>query len=111
MKRESQTYQIEGIMSINTNTQFQAEVMSDIRSITGITTAGFHPYEKDGDDYQAVIDNTNYKGDLKIKIDTFPFDNFDKKKKFKEIINKIRSIPAINFFRPKLSTLLEYETL
>jgi hypothetical protein len=111
MKRESQVYQIEGIMSINTEIQFQAEVMSDIRSIPGITTAGFHPYDKEGDNYQAVIDNTNYKGDLKIKIDTFPFKNFDKKKKFKEITQQIRSIPAVNFFRPKLSTLLEHETL
>ena len=111
MKRSSQTYQLEGIMSINTERQFQAEVLSDIRSIPGITTAGFHPYEKDGENYQAVIDNTNYKGDLKIKIDTFPFKNFDKKATFKEIINTIRSIPAVNFFRPKLSTLLEHETL
>jgi len=111
MSSNYQTYQIEGIMSINTKEEFQAGVMAQIRAIPGVTTVGFHPYEKEGGNYQAVIDNTNYRGDLKIKINTFPFKKFNKKKNLKEIIKRINSIKAVNSFRPKLSTLLEHETI
>ena len=111
MKIQSNTYKIEGIMSINTEIESQASVLSKIRALPGVTTVGFHPQGIDGEDYTSVIDNENYKGELTIKFDDFPFENFDKKTKLSELVNIIRKIKAVNFFRVKLSVILEYGTL
>lgn len=109
MKRESNTYEIQGQASINTTITSQQEVLADIRSIEGVTIVTFTP--ADIDDPTLVLDNTNYKGVLDIKVDTFPFERFDKKEHLKKIVNLIRRIPAVNFFRPSLINLLENETL
>ena len=111
MSAQFQTYQIEGVMSINTKKEFQAGVMAQVRAIPGVTTAGFHPYEKDGDNYQAVINNTNYKGDLKIKLNTFPFKKFRRKRELQSVVKQVNSIEGVNSFRPTLNTLLEHEAL
>ena len=111
MKTQSNTYKIEGIMSINTEIESQAGVLSKIRALPGVTTVGFHPQEIDGDDYTSVIDNKNYKGELTIKFDDFPFKDFDKKTKLKELVNIIRKVKAVNFFRVKLSVMMEHGTL
>lgn len=109
MKRESNTYEIQGQAGINTTITSQQEVLADIRSIEGVTIVTFTP--ADIDNPGLVQDNTNYKGILDIKVDNFPFERFDKKKHIKDIILKIRRIPAVNYFRPDLISLLENETL
>jgi len=109
MKRESNTYEVKGQASINTTITSQQEVLADIRSITGVTIVTFTPADQDNPGM--VLDNTDYKGVLDIKVDTFPFERFDKSKHIKDIILKIRRIPAVNYFRPNLISLLENETL
>lgn len=105
MKRESNTYDVKGKASINTNITSQTEVMSDIRSIQGITTTRFSPIVKD--DPLVSYDNSKYEGELDIKVDTFPFEKFDKKTVIKNIILQIRKIPAINFYNPSSIDLIK----
>jgi hypothetical protein len=111
MKNESNLYKIEGVISINTELDSQASVLSKVRALPGVTTVGFHPKEKEGEDYSAVIDNKDYKGELVIKFDDFPFKDFDRKTKLKELVNIIRKIRAVNFFRVNLSVILEHGAL
>jgi hypothetical protein len=107
MKRESNTYEIQGRASIDTTLTTQQEVLADIRSIRGVTIVSFSPINED----EPATSNKNYVGILDIKVDNFPFERFDKKRDLQNIINLIRRIPAINFFRPDLINLLENETL
>lgn len=105
MKRDSKTYKIVGRASINTTITSQNEVMADIRSIRGVTIVTFTPYSKD--DPTMSYDNQNYEGELDIKIDTFPFENFDKNVVLKDIAANIKKIPAINYYRPTMVNLME----
>ncbi len=109
MKKESRTYTIKGPGSLNTELLSQAEILSDIRSIAGVTTVGFTPDELG--DRNASYNNPNYKGEFKIKIDNFPFTKFDRSKVLKDIVNTIRKIPAVNYFRASLESLMENETV
>jgi hypothetical protein len=105
MKKESKTYTIIGPASLNTTVVSQAEILSDIRSITGVTTVGFTPNELG--DRNASYNNPNYKGEFKIKIDNFPFTKFDRSETLKNIVNTVRKIPAVNYFRASLESLME----
>ena len=105
MKKESKTYNIIGPASLNTTLTSQAEILSDIRSITGVTTVGFTPNELG--DRNASYNNPNYKGEFNIKVDNFPFKNFDRTEDLKKIANLVRKIPAINFFRASLESLMQ----
>jgi hypothetical protein len=103
MKRESNTYELKGPCSINTKITSQSEVLSDIRSIRGVTIVSFTPYDK-----LNTSSNVDYKGELDIKIDNFPFEKFDKKRDLGNIVNYIQKLPAVNYFRVELETLLEH---
>jgi hypothetical protein len=103
MKKESNTYQLKGPSSINTKITPQSEVLSDIRSIRGITTVSFTP-----DDPTDTSANSNYTGLMNIKVDNYPFEMFDKKRDIEGILAKIKKIPAMNYFRIELETMLEH---
>ena len=109
MKKESKTYIIKGPGSLNTTIVSQAEILSDIRSITGVTTVGFTPDEIG--DRNASYNNPNYKGEFKVKIDNFPFTKFDRSETLKNIAQTIRKIPAVNYFRASLESLMENGTI
>ena len=109
MKKESKTYTIVGPASLNTTISSQAEILSDIRSITGITTVGFTPEDKE--DRNASYNNPSYKGEFNIKVDNFPFEKFDRSEVLKKIVNTIRKMHSINYFRASLESLMENETI
>jgi hypothetical protein len=109
MKKESQTYSMSGRAAINTTITTQTDVIADIRSIQGITTVSFSPLHKE--DPLVAYDNQNYEGGLELKIDTFPFPNFDKNKVLKDITAQIRRVPAMNFYRPTMVSLMENEII
>lgn len=108
-KLRSQKYTIKGQSGINTKKMSQATVLSMIRAIKGVTTVGFTP--RNHESPAVVIDNTNYVGMFNITVDTFPFEQFNKEEEFKSIVNTVRSIAAINFFRVDMESLLEHGTL
>lgn len=97
------TYQLSGEIGINTKIKGQSKVVSDIRSIEGITIVTFSPKSED----DSSTDNRNHKGVLTIKFDTFPFTEFDKEAQIKELVTQIRQMSAVNYFRPNSLNLLE----
>jgi hypothetical protein len=96
----NRTYQIQGEISINTLISPQNEVLSDIRSIEGVTIVKFTPISEGKND-------RNHRGILNIKLDTFPFTEFNKETQFENLIEKVRKIQAVNYYRPSDATLLE----
>jgi hypothetical protein len=99
----NKTYKITGEISINTALSPQSDVISDIRSIEGITIVSFSPKSEGS----SSTNNRNHAGFLNIKFDTFPFTEFDKETQIQNLVNQIRKIPAVNFFKPNQVNLLE----
>ena len=97
------TYQISGEAGLNTNITPQADLISDIRSIEGITIVTFTPKNEE----ERAASNPNHVGILSLKFDTFPFTEFDKDTQIKALVEKIRKIPSVNFFSPSQVNLLE----
>jgi hypothetical protein len=97
------TYQISGEAGLDTTVTPQADLVSDIRSIEGITIVTFTPKNEE----ESAASNPNHVGILSLKFDTFPFTEFDKDVQIKALVEKIRKMPAVNFFRPGQVNLLE----
>ena len=97
------TYQIFGEVSLNTDITPQTDILSDIRSIEGITIVTFTPKN----DEESAASNRNYIGILSIKFDTYPFTEFNKDVQIKALVEKIRKMPAVNYFKPSQVNLLE----
>jgi hypothetical protein len=97
------TYQISGKISFNTAITPQTDILSDMRSIEGITIVSFSPQNKE----ESAASNQNYIGVLNIKFDTYPFTEFNKDTQIKTLIEKIRKMPAVNYFKPSQVSLLE----
>lgn len=97
------TYQISGEAGLDTTITPQADLISDIRSIEGITIVTFTPKNEE----ESAASNPNHVGILSLKFDTFPFTEFDKDVQIKALVEKIRKMPAVNFFRPGQVNLLE----
>jgi hypothetical protein len=99
----NRTYQISGEAGLNTTITPQADLISDIRSIEGITIVTFTPKNEE----ESAASNPNHVGVLSIKFDTFPFTEFDKDTQINSLIEKIRKIPAVNYFKTGQVNLLE----
>jgi hypothetical protein len=99
----NRTYQISGEAGLNTSITPQADLISDIRSIEGITIVTFTPKNEE----ESAASNPNHVGILSIKFDTFPFTEFDKDTQINILVDQIRKIPAVNFFRASQVNLLE----
>lgn len=99
----NRTYQISGEAGLNTTITPQADLISDIRSIEGITIVTFTPKNEE----ESAASNPNHVGILSIKFDTFPFTEFDKDTQINSLIEKIRKIPAVNYFKTGQVNLLE----
>ena len=99
----NRTYQISGEASLDTTITPQADLVSDIRSIEGITIVTFTPKNEE----ESAASNPNHVGILSLKFDTFPFTEFDKDTQINILIDQIRKMPAVNFFRASQVNILE----
>jgi hypothetical protein len=99
----NRTYQISGEASLDTTVTPQADLISDIRSIEGITIVTFTPKNEE----ESAASNPNHRGILSIKFDTFPFTEFDKDTQINSLVNQIRKIPAVNYFKAGQVNILE----
>ena len=97
------TYQISGEIGVNTNTTPQTDILSDIRSIEGVTIVTFTPKNEE----ESAASNRNYVGTLSVKFDTYPFTEFDKDTQIKSLVDQIRKMPAVNYFKAGQVNLLE----
>ena len=82
------TYQISGEASLDTTVTPQADLISDIRSIKGITIVTFAPKNEE----ESAASNPNHIGTLSIKFDTFPFTEFDKDSQLNMLETRLKSL-------------------
>lgn len=102
----SQIIKLEGILTSDTTNRTQAEILSDIRSISGITIVSSKDIKK-GD---SAYSNEFYNSRLNIKIDPYPFigkGGFGKEQ-LKDIILSIKKIKGVRNF--KLTTKPQRQT-
>jgi hypothetical protein len=91
----SKLYKIEGLLVTNNDIKWQKEVLSDIRSITGVTTI-------DAREYIPRIPKENYSYDrVTVKIDPYPYLKFGKfdLDTIKQVIKNINDIKGVVKFK------------
>lgn len=88
-------YQIRGILTTNTQKRTQGDILSDMRSIPGVTIVT--PKDYHGGD--TPIDNTRYTVELSVKIDPHPFKTFGKEQ-IKGIIDQIKKVDGVVIYKP-----------
>ena len=88
-------YKVEGLLVTNNDVKWQKEVLSDIRSITGVTTI-------DAKEYEPRIRKKNYSYDrVTVKIDPYPYLKFGKfdLDTIKQVIQNINDIKGVVKFK------------
>lgn len=88
-------YQIKGVLVTNTEKRIQRDILSDMRSISGVTIVTPHDYQG-GDN---PINNKSYTVELSVKVDLHPFHTFGKKE-IKNIILQIKKVDGVVRFSP-----------
>ncbi len=73
LKEESTQYNIEGLLLTNTEERPQKDILSDIRSLPGITIVSSKDYDLSGE--TSAFSNPNYYTVIKIKVDPHPYPN------------------------------------
>lgn len=95
----STIFKLEGILVTDTKGRNQTDILSDIRSISGVTIVGSKEIRSD----QSTIDNSSYFSYLTVKIDPHPFigkGGFGKEE-IKLIYNEIKRVTGVKSFRLK----------
>lgn len=91
----SKLYKIEGLLVTNNDIKWQKELLSDIRSITGVTTI-------DAREYIPRISKENYSYErVTVKIDPYPYLKFGKfdLDTIKQVIQNINNIKGVVKFK------------
>jgi hypothetical protein len=95
-KRSSSTvYKFKGILSVDPKKRNKEEVLSDIRSLTGVTIVSTKPAQGDN-----ITPNTE-ESVLSIKVDPHPYmgkGGFSKEK-VSTIVDDIRKIEGVEYFK------------
>jgi hypothetical protein len=105
LKEESTQYNIEGVLITNTEERPQKDILSDIRSLPGITIVS----SKDVNPDDNAFSNPNYYTLLKIKIDPHPFSSGFKDDDLQKLFTSIRAIKGVRNF--KLNKPVEKKTV
>ena len=94
-KSSSTIYKFKGILSVDTKKRNKEEVLSDIRSLTGVTIVSTKPAQGDN-----ITPNTE-ESVLSIKIDPHPYmgkGGFSKEK-VEDTIDDVRKIEGVEYFK------------
>ena len=88
-------YKVKGIIITNTTIRPQQEILSDIRSLTGVTIVS--TVDLDGEYSQ---ENSNLKVILNLKIDGYPFikQGGFSREKIQDIINNVKRVEGVKSF-------------
>lgn len=88
-------YKVKGIIITNTTIRPQQEILSDIRSLTGVTIVS--TVDLDGEYSQ---ENSNLKVILNLKIDGYPFIRHGgfSREKIQDIINSVKRVEGVKSF-------------
>jgi len=99
-------YRIQGVLVTNTEKRTQGEILSDMRSIAGVTIVTPSDYHGGND---SPINNPSYTVELSIKIDPHPFKTFGKDQ-IKDIIQQMKRVVGVVRYTPKTSARQISET-
>jgi hypothetical protein len=92
----SKVYKVEGLLVTNNDIKYQNQLLSDIRSVTGVTTI-------DAQEYTPRIRKDNYSyNKLSVKIDPYPYLKNDGKfdiDTIKQVISNIGNIKGVVKFK------------
>lgn len=105
IKEESTQYNIEGQLLTNTEERPQKDILSDIRSLPGVTIVS----SKDVNPDDNAFSNPNYYTILKIKIDPHPYTSGFKDEDLQQLFKDIRAIKGVRNF--KLTQPVEKKTV
>jgi len=105
LKEESTQYNIEGTLLTNTEERPQKDILSDIRSLPGITIVS----SKDINPDDTAFNNPNYYTVLKIKVDPHPYTAGFKDEDLQQLFTDIRAIKGVRNF--KLTQAVEKKTV
>jgi hypothetical protein len=107
IKEESTQYNIEGLLLTNTIDRPQKDILSDIRSLPGITIVSSKDYDLSGE--TSAFSNPNYYTVLKIKVDPHPYPDGFKDEDLQQLFTDIRAIKGVRNF--KLNKSVEKKTV
>ena len=107
IKEESTQYNVEGLLITNTEDRPQKDILSDIRSLPGITIVSSKDYDLSGE--SSAFSNPNYYTILKIKVDPHPYPNGFKDEDLQQLFTDIRAIKGVRNF--KLNKSVEKKTV
>jgi hypothetical protein len=105
LKEESTQYMVEGTLLTNTEERPQKDILSDIRSLPGVTIVS----SKDVNPNDNAFSNPNYYTVLKVKIDPHPFSSGFKDDDLQKLFTDIRAIKGVRNF--KLNKPVEKKTV
>jgi len=107
LKEESTQYNIEGLLLTNTEERPQKDILSDIRSLPGITIVSSKDYDLSGE--TSAFSNPNYYTVIKIKVDPHPYPNGFTDDDLQQLFTDIRAIKGVRNF--KLNKSIEKKTV
>jgi hypothetical protein len=107
IKEESTQYNVEGLLLTNTIDRPQKDILSDIRSLPGITIVSSKDYDLSGE--TSAFSNPNYYTILKIKVDPHPYPDGFKDEDLQQLFTDIRAIKGVRNF--KLNKSVEKKTV
>ena len=108
LNEESTQYNVEGLLQTDTTIRPQKDILSDVRSLPGITIVSTKDYEMQGSEVLA-FNNPNYYTILRIKIDPHPYPSGFKDEDLQGLLEEIRAIKGVRNF--KLSKSVEKKTV
>lgn len=105
LKEESTQYNFQGILHTDTEDRPQKDIMSDIRSLPGITIVS----SKDLNPNDSAFSNPNYYTIIKVKVDPHPYADGFKDENLQKLLADIRAIKGVRNF--KLNKAVEKKTV
>ena len=107
LKEESTQYTINGLLLTNTEERPQKDILSDIRSLPGITIVSSKDYDLSGN--SSAFSNPNYYTIIRIKVDPHPYPEGFKDADLQQLLSDIRAIKGVRNF--KLNKAVEKKTV
>jgi hypothetical protein len=111
LKEESTQYIFEGLLRTDTSVETgrpQKDILSDIRSLPGVTIVSAKDYPMQGQEVFA-FNNPNYYSVIKVKVDPHPYPSGFQDEDLQQLLRDVRAIEGVKDF--KLNKPVEKNTV
>jgi hypothetical protein len=101
LKEESTQYNFEGLLQTDTTNESgrpQKDILSDIRSLPGVTIVSAKDYPLQGQEVFA-FNNPNYYSIVKVKVDPHPYPSGFQNEDLQQLLKDIRNIKGVKNFK------------